>query len=429
MLIAAELRWPSLQKVREAARFEPEEAGMPTEIETIAPLPDKLVDYARRLRHELHQIPELAFAEHLTSKLICRELAAMGVPFKAGLAGGTGIAAFISGRRTVQGVVGIRAEMDALPVEEATGAAYMSRHPGRMHACGHDGHMAIALGSCRWLWQRRDALESGVIVYFQPAEEGYNGGEVMYRALEELGVLPNMVFGLHGWPELPVGTIATRAGVLLAAVDNIEITIHGRGTHGSQPQRGRNPIPCAGYLATRLHISTSKAGADRAVVLSIGCLEAGTAANIIPPSAVLRGTLRTLSETVRKEKLRWIERTCREAARRFGCPVKIQINSSTPAVINDGESTELLLRAGDVHLGRSDVKRLTTPYLWSEDFAYMLQNTRGCFFVLGTCPKGHRSYPMLHSPHYDFPDAALPIGIRIMCALAVNAADYLQTAR
>jgi amidohydrolase len=412
-----------------AARFDLKEAVMPTKIETIAPVPNTIVDYARRLRHELHQIPELAFEEHLTSKLICRELESMRIPFKAGLAGGTGIAAFISGRRTVQGVVGIRAEMDALPVEEATGAAYISRHPGRMHACGHDGHMAIALGTCRWLWQRRDTLRSGVIVYFQPAEEGFNGGELMRQALEKLGVLPNIVFGLHGWPELPVGTIATRAGVLLAAVDSIEITIQGRGTHGSQPHRGRSPIPCAGYLSTKLQLTPHKAGSSQAVVLSIGCLQAGTAANIIPSTAVLRGTLRTLSEAVRSEKLRWIEQTCRDAARRFGCPVKVKMNSSTPATINDAESTELLLRAGDAHLGRGRVKRLTTPYLWSEDFAYMLQKTQGCFFVLGTCPKGHRSYPMLHSPLYDFPDGALPVGICIMSALAESAGDYLQGAR
>ena len=417
-----------LQKLSEAARFEPEEAGMPTRMEPIAPLPEKILAYARRMRHELHQIPELAFEEHLTSKFIGRELKTMGIPFKTGLAGGTGIAAFISGRRTAQGVVGIRAEMDALPIEEATGATYRSRHPGRMHACGHDGHMAIALGTCRRLSQMRDRLSSGVIVYFQPAEEGFNGGELMCQALETLGVLPNMVFGLHGWPELPVGTIATRAGVLLAAVDSLEIIVEGEATHGSQPHRGRSPIPCAGYLSTKLQRSSPKAGDRQAVVLSIGCLQAGTAANIIPSTAVLRGTLRTLSESVRDETLRWIERTCQDAGRRFGCPVKVKIASSTPAVINSAAGTELLFRAGDAHLGRGMVKRLTTPYLWSEDFAYMLQKTQGCFFVLGTCPKGCRSYPMLHSPLYDFPDAALPVGIRIMSALAVNAADYLQTA-
>jgi hippurate hydrolase len=400
---------------------------MQADTQKISPPPDELIDYARRIRHELHQIPELAFQEELTSQLICSELKAMGVPFKAGLAGGTGIAALISGRRTSRGVVGIRAEMDALPVEEATGVRYASRHAGQMHACGHDGHMAIALATCRKLWQNRDSLPSGILVYFQPAEEGFNGGDLICRGLESLGVLPNVVFGLHGWPEMQVGTIATRPGILLAAVDTIELTVSGKGTHGSQPQRGRSPIPCAGYLTTQLHLSSAGAGADGSVVLSIGSVHAGTAANIIPSTAVLRGTLRTLAKSTRQETLRWIGEVCRNAARRFRCRVKVDINSSTPAVVNDEACTELLLQTGRAFLGAGRAKRLSTPYLWSEDFAYMLQKTRGCFFVLGTCPKGRRSYPMLHSPLYDFPDAALPVGIGIMSAMAVAAAHHLQT--
>jgi amidohydrolase len=399
---------------------------MPAAFKTFASPTGKIFDYARRVRHDLHQTPELAFEEYLTSKYICHELNRMRIPHLAGLAGGTGIAAFISGHNTLGGVIGIRAEMDALPVEEATGAAYTSRHRGRMHACGHDGHMAIALATSRWLWQRRDSLCSGIIVYFQPAEEGYNGGERMCNELQKLGVMPNIVFGLHGWPELPVGSITTRAGILLANVDSIQITVKGKATHGSQPQRGINPIPCAGYLSTQLQLSPSSTISEDSVVLSIGCLQAGCAANIIPAAAVLHGTLRTLSADTRREKLRWMESVCRAASRQFRCQVKLQVTSSTPAVVNDKACTEILFETADTILGRPRVRRAAMPFLWSEDFAYILQKTSGCFFVLGTRPVGRRTYPMLHSPHYDFPDAALAVGIRIMSALAQRSSQYLQ---
>jgi len=387
---------------------------------------EEVVNYAKRVRHDLHQIPELAFEEHHTSQYICDELKRIGIPYVAGLAGGTGIAAFISGQKTSGGVIGIRAEMDALPVHEATGKAYASRNKGCMHACGHDGHMAIALAASRWLWQRRDNFASGFIVYFQPAEEGMNGGRVMCQALENLGVMPNIVYGLHGWPELSVGNIATRAGVLLANVDTIEIKVEGKATHGSQPHRGINPIPCAGELSTYLQLSPKSAITNDSVVLSFGSLQAGNAANIIPSTAVLHGTLRTLSSSVRRDKLHWMESVCRAASRRHRCRVKLQVTSSTPAVVNDHGCAELLFASADSVLGMAHVKRAATPYLWSEDFAYILQKTRGCFFVLGTRPRGHRTYPMLHSPHYDFPDSALAVGIRIMCALAESSSNYLQ---
>ncbi len=399
---------------------------MPAARDRLSPPAGDIFAYAKRVRHDLHQIPELAFEEHLTAKYICRELNRMHIPHVTGLAGGTGIAAFISGRTTVGGVVGIRAEMDALPIEEATGAMYASRHRGRMHACGHDGHMAIALATSRWLWEHRDHFVSGIIVYFQPAEEGFNGGERMCRALENLGVMPNLVYGLHGWPELPVGSIATRAGVLLANVDSLQITVEGKATHGSQPQRGNNPIPCAGHLSMLLQISPRGAVADDSVVLSFGCLQAGSAPNIIPSTATMHGTLRTLSAAVRADKLRWIQSVCRAAARQFRCKVQMKIISSTPAVVNDIASTELLFKTAEHILGRSRVRRAAVPHLWSEDFAYILQKTSGSFFVLGTRPVGRRTYPMLHSPHYDFPDTALAVGIRTMSALAESGSQYLQ---
>lgn len=389
------------------------------------PMPDsKLLAYARRVRHDLHRIPELGFLENRTAAYLCGELQRMKIPFKSGLAGGTGIVALISGKQSRHGVIALRAEMDGLPVSEATKAPYASEIPGRMHACGHDGHMAIALATARWLWQQRDALHGGVVVFFQPAEEGLNGGYEMCKALKQLGLNPHAVFGLHGWPELPVGTLATRPGVFLAAVDTIGITVYGKQTHGSQPRSGIDPIVCAAALHRQISEASAANAVGDALVFSIGCFHAGTAANVIPEIAELRGTLRTLSAAAREAKLSSVRADCAAIGRRYKCRVEMKIVSATPALVNDPLCTEILMDHGRHILGRRQTRLVENPYLWSEDFAYFLQQTRGCFFALGTRPAGRKTYPMLHSPHYDFPDAALEPGIRIMASLGMQTAEH-----
>ncbi len=370
-------------------------------------------------RHKLHQIPELGYQEKLTSAFIAKTLKDIGVRYKSGFAGGTGIVATIGSG--AGGCVALRTDMDALPIREITNAPWQSRHDGLMHACGHDGHMAIALGVVAALQQIRRDLAGEVKILFQPAEEGLNGAERMC----EDGVLENprveTIFGLHGWPGLPVGTVGFRQGAFLAAVDSLTIEIHGKGTHAASPHHGADPIACgAALVQTLASLLASNIDPLDAVVLTIGTFNAGRAGNVVPESAVLSGTLRTLCATTRKQAMELIRRTCRTVAASHRCRAVCRFTSTTPVTTNHTAETEFFRQTATATLGKKQVVEFSRPFLWSEDFAYYLKRIPGCFFVLGVIPAGRREYPMLHNPLYDFPDSALKTGIQLMATLAVN---------
>ena len=373
--------------------------------------------YSIAWRHQLHQIPELGYQEKLTSDAIARVLKQLQIPYKRGFGGGTGILAQINGRG--DRCVALRADMDALPVTELTGMEWQSRHPGLMHACGHDGHMAIALGAAAALAHVRNQLPGRVKILFQPAEEGLNGAQRMCRD----GVLENpkvdAIFGLHGWPGLPVGTIGYRQGVFLAAVDSLVIEIHGKGTHAASPHHGADPIACGAALLQALAgLLASNIDPIDTVVLTIGTFNAGRASNVVPESATLSGTLRTLSPTTRRQAVKLIQHTCRTVAATHRCKAACRFTSTTPTTVNAAPEANFLRKTASSLLGSAKVIEFHQPFLWSEDFAYYLKRVPGCFFVLGVRPPGRREYPMLHNPLYDFPDAALPTGIRLMTELA-----------
>ena len=379
---------------------------------------DRIVRRAVKLRHQLHQIPELAYEENETSDLLAAELTRLGIRFQRGLAGGTGILAEIGvGDRCVA----LRADMDALPVAEATNAPWKSRRPGLMHACGHDGHMAVLLGMAAYLVSQGDALKNRVKFIFQPAEEGRNGAARMC----EDGVLDSppveAIFGLHGWPELNVGQVASRPGGFLAAVDTIVIVVRGVGTHSAYPHKGKNPIQCAAAIMAEISsaIHTRIAPTDT-VVFTVGTFNAGQASNVVPDCASFSGTLRTLTAAVRKQTLTVIREVSRTLAAVHGCQARVQLTSGTPATINSNAAHDFFHRTAAVALGRENVQVLDQPFLWSEDFAYYLRRVPGCFFVLGTRPRGRKTYPMLHNPQYEFPDSAVATGIGILSALAMN---------
>ena len=376
--------------------------------------------YAVQIRRQLHQMPELGYQERDTCKLIAHELRNLNIPFQTGLAGGTGIAALIKGRSET--CVALRAEMDALPVTETTGARWESRRPGMMHACGHDGHMSVVLGAAAVLQAIRQSLPGTVKLIFQPAEEGFNGAYEMRKD----GVLDHprvkAIFGLHGWPELPVGSVGSKAGVFLAAVDSVEIRVRGKGTHAAYPHKGIDPILCAATLVKALSEAFAGLfGRSQTVVLTLGTFHAGTASNIVPDIAHLTGTLRTFEETKRKNAMNLIHKTCKTVGDAHGCTISYKFVSGTPATINTPTVADFFWKTTSAELGSKKVKHLNHPFLWSEDFAWYLQKVPGCFFVLGTRPNGHRTYPMLHNSNYDFPDAALSIGIRTMSRLAIDA--------
>ena len=373
---------------------------------------------AIKLRHQLHQIPELAYEEHEISDLVAAELARLGIRFQRGLAGGTGILAEIG---TGDRCVALRADMDALPVTEATKAPWKSRRPGLMHACGHDGHMAVLLGTAAYLASQSERLRGRVKFIFQPAEEGRNGAARMC----EDGVLDSppvqAVFGLHGWPELDVGQVASRPGGLLAAVDTVVIEVRGVGTHSAYPHKGKNPIQCAAALMTEISSAiTQRLAPTDTVVFTVGTFNAGQASNVVPDSAIFSGTLRTLTPSVRKQTIKLIREVSRTLAAVHGCRADVQLTSGTPATINSRTAYDFFDRTARAVLGGGNVHLLDQPFLWSEDFAYYLRRVPGCFFILGTRPRGRKTYPMLHNPHYEFPDSAVAAGIGVMAALAKN---------
>ncbi len=379
---------------------------------------DRIVGNAVKLRHQLHQIPELAYEERETSDLVAAELTRLGIRFQRGLAGGTGILAEIGeGDRCVA----LRADMDALPITEATDVAWKSRRPGRMHACGHDGHMAVLLGTAATLAAQRDRLGGRVKLIFQPAEEGRNGALRMCEDHVLDSPPAQAIFGLHGWPELTVGQVASRSGCLLAAVDTIVIEVRGVGTHAAYPHKGKNPIPCAAAMMAEISAAlNSRIAPTDTVVFTVGTFNAGQASNVVPDCANFSGTLRTLTAGVRKQTLTIIREVSRTLAAVHGCQARVQLTSGTPATINSGPAYDFFHRTACDALGEGNVHLLDQPFLWSEDFAYYLRRVPGCFFVLGTRPRGRKTYPMLHNPQYEFPDSAVATGIGILSALAMN---------
>ena len=379
---------------------------------------DRMVRHAVKLRRQLHQIPELAYEEQETSNLVAAELTRLGICFQSGLAGGTGILAEIGdGDRCVA----LRADMDALPVTEATKVAWKSRRPGRMHACGHDGHMAVLLGTAAYLASQSDKLAGRVKLIFQPAEEGRNGALRMCEdhVLDSPPV--QAIFGLHGWPELTVGQVASRSGCLLAAVDTIVIEVRGVGTHSAYPHKGKNPIQCAAALMAEISSAiNSRIAPTDTVVFTVGTFNAGQAGNVVPDYASFSGTLRTLTPGVRKQTLTLIREVSRALAAVHGCQAHVQLTGSTPATMNSSSAHDFFHRTAAGALGKGNVHVVDQPFLWSEDFAYYLRRIPGCFFILGTRPRGRKTYPMLHNPQYEFPDSAVAAGIDILSALAMN---------
>ncbi|NUQ67600.1 MAG: amidohydrolase [Phycisphaerales bacterium] len=379
------------------------------------------------IRHDLHQHPELSFQESRTSGVVQRELGALGIEFKAGLGGGTGVVGYLppSNGASEPGVA-LRADMDALPIEERTGLEYASRTKGVMHACGHDGHTAILIGAAKVL--SKVERPRGVTLVFQPAEEGGGGADVMCRegALAGakgggVGTAPARIYGLHGWPQVELGTVVTRPGPLLAAVDDFDVTIVGRQAHGAYPHQGVDPIVCAAQVVTALQtIASRSVGPLDSVVVSVGAIHAGTANNIIPGEVRLIGTVRSLRAEVRAlAKTRFVE-IVEGTSRACGCGAKIDYHEGYPVTANDPEATERFLAIAREAIGPGAVGIAPEPTMGGEDFAYYGAHARACFFFLGVKPAGAAGYPNLHQPEYDFNDAAIPLGVELMTRLALE---------
>lgn len=372
------------------------------------------------LRHRLHQVPELGYEEVKTAGEIRGELDRLGVRYVAGVDGApTATIAWLGD--TSRPCVALRADIDALPMEERTGLPYASRHPGRMHACGHDGHAAGLVGVAAVLKEIVDGLSVCVKLIWQPAEEGGAGAARLIEAgvLDgRIGPVVVAIFGFHGWPGMKVGTVATRPGALLASMDMFSVSFHGQGCHGAYPHLGRDPIVAAAEAVVSLQQIVSRdVDPTEPAVVTIGQFNAGTAVNIIPNLATITGTTRALGEDVREKVRAAIERRCAGVASAGNCQADVRWLEGYPPVVNDARLAEYVADTAQLVLGPGGFVPVSKPSMGAEDFAHYSEKAPGCFFMVGVEPAGRDSHPALHTDQYDFTDGALSVGIRMFVEL------------
>ena len=382
---------------------------------------DLNIDRLRSLRHDLHRHPELKYEEHRTAGAIAQFLTALNIPFVTGIAG-TGIVASLhgSGHCAVNPgrSVGLRADMDALPLHETNNFAHASATPNCMHACGHDGHTAMLLGAAELLAANR-AFEGTVHFIFQPAEEGGAGARAMLdeRLFERFPC--QAVFALHNWPAMPQGQMGVRPGPIMAAAQKFEVIIKGRGGHAALPHMTIDPIPVACFIVTQLQTLVSRSlDPLEAAVITVGRIEAGTSANIIPAEARIQGTCRSLGDQAQRVLLEGIERIAGHVAQAHGASAEVVFNpGGYPVTHNHVNEARLMGQVMTELVGGANVDTQVSPAMTSEDFAFMLQKVPGAYGWIGNGAHG-RPGVGLHNPGYDFNDANLALGARFWDRLA-----------
>lgn len=377
---------------------------------------DKLIGF----RRDIHQYPELGFEEHETSRKVCAYLDALGVDYVSGI-GQTGVVAWVTGSRGENGAsVGLRADMDALPLEEKSGVEHASKYSGRMHACGHDGHTTMLLGAVEYFRSNSDF--SGTIFFiFQPAEEGIGGGKAMVSdgLFERFSI--KEVYGLHNWPELPVGKFGLVSGPIMASGDRIDIAIHGRGGHGGlNPHGCIDPIRIAAELISKAHtIISREVNPLSPAVLSICAIQSGDLGGfaVIPNSAWLSGTIRALDEETRAIVASGLRRLCESLEHYYGASVELKIEDKFGVTFNDIQATESATQVIRECFGEDALVPNYKPSMGGEDFSYMLNACPGAYIHVGS---GDADHPHgLHNPQYDFNDKIIPLGVELLSRLAL----------
>ncbi|EBA15204.1 amidohydrolase family protein [Roseobacter sp. SK209-2-6] len=356
-------------------------------------------------RRHLHENPELMYEVHQTAAFVQEQLKSFGVTDVTPGIGKTGVVAVIEGKTNTSGrVIGLRADMDALPIHEASGVDYASKTPGVMHACGHDGHTAILLGAAKYLAETRN-FDGKAVLIFQPAEEGGAGGKAMCDdgMMERWGI--QEVYGLHNMPGLPVGEFAIRPGPLMASSDEFEIIVTGKGGHAAAPHDSIDTTLVASQIVVSLHSIVSRnVDPIKRVVLTVGTFETdSTASNVIAHQARLQGTVRTLDPEYRTQAETWVRRVVENTAEAFGASAEVNWSSSYPVTINSETETGYAVEAAEA-VGIS-VDADTPPIMPSEDFSYMLEERPGAYIFLG-----NGDTAMCHHPAYVFDDEAIPLG-------------------
>ena len=378
----------------------------------------ELFEYTQSLRRDFHMHPELGFHEVRTAGIVAKELNALNMEVTTGVAK-TGVVGMLEGGKPGP-VVLIRFDMDALPVTEQTGASYASTTPGKMHACGHDGHTAIGLTVAKMLQAHRDQLAGSVKFIFQPAEEGtcgeeIGGNEMMIRE----GVLenpkPDLALSLHLWNDKPLGWIGVAGGPVMAGAEIFNITVTGVGGHGAMPQQTADPVLAASQIVTALQSITSRnVGPLQTAVVSVTMIHAGETFNVIPPEAKMEGTIRTFEPDVRETVLKRFNEIVHGVAEAMGCTAEVSVKRLTPALINADEIAALVQESARQVL--PDANLDTTGYLTmgAEDMAFMLEKVPGCYFFVGSANNEQNLNYGHHHPKFDFDEAALPRAAALM---------------
>lgn len=370
------------------------------------------------LRRDLHAHPELGFEEVRTAGVIAGQLEAFGIEVHRGI-GKTGLVGVIRGRSASSGrMIGLRADMDALPMVEDNTFDYKSTKTGLMHGCGHDGHSTMLVGAARYLAQTRN-FDGTVVLIFQPAEEGRGGAQAMI----EDGLFDTFpcdaVYAQHNWPGLPPGTIGINPGPMMAAADRFEVVIKGRGGHGAHPYQTIDPVLVAGHVITALQsvVSRTVSPLDSAVV-SIGSLQAGHpgAMSVIPSEARMVGTVRTFRSTVQETVEQRMRGVIEGIAQAFGATAQLHYERLYPATVNAPQHAAVVAELATELVGRENVVRDMQPSMGAEDFSFMLQSKPGAYFRLGQ--GGAERGCVLHNSRFDFNDAVIPVGAAMFCALA-----------
>jgi len=373
-------------------------------------------DELSAIRRDIHANPELGFQETRTSALVAGMLRSLGYEVHAGI-GRTGVVGVLEGRANDSGLsIGLRADMDALPIHETGVQVYRSTRPGVMHACGHDGHTAILLGAARYLAETRNFNGRAVLI-FQPAEEGLGGAQAMLNDGLFERFHCDAIYALHNWPGLPPGVIGVNPGPMMAAADQFDIIIHGKGGHGAHPYQTNDPVVIAAQLITALQTIVSRnVPAPDAAVLTIAAVNAGqvNAMNVIPHEARMVGTVRTFSPVVQEQIITRMQEVVNGIAAAFRVRIELDYKRLFPATINTPHHAELVADIATELFGAERVVPDLVPSMGSEDFSFLLQQRPGAYFRLGQ--GGAESGCVLHNAAFDFNDAVIPEG----CAMFVR---------
>ena len=363
-------------------------------------------------RQDIHAHPELQYDVHRTAASVADKLKSFGCDEVVTGIGRTGVVGVIRGGKTGdktggggRKVVGLRADMDALPIEEATSVPYKSTVPGKMHACGHDGHTAMLLGAAKYLAETRNFAGTAVVI-FQPAEEGGAGGRAMVNdgLMDRFGI--EEVYGMHNFPGMPIGQFAIRPGAIMAAADTITIDIEGKGAHAARPHLGIDPVLVGAQIVNAVQtIVARNVDPLKAAVVSICVFQAGNAENVIPQSARLRGTARSLAPDVRDLLEKRLHEVVEGTARLHGATAKLNYRRGYPVLENHDRQTAFAAAVAGAIVGPDKVETAMAPVMGAEDFSYMLQARPGAFIFMG-----NGNTAGLHHPAYDFNDEAIPVG-------------------